>query len=211
MALAQRLANLGVAAFMLKYRTIESPDDAMHMPAAHIEEMTLLMDRAETGQPAEIPVFAGEPGAVKDGSRAMTLLRDNAAEWGINPSRIGMIGFSSGAFLAADLAIGDPATRPAFVALIYGGLRGPVPADASPAFIAAAADDPFLPDDSLRIYSAWKKVGASAELHVYEQGGHGFGLTPRRLTSDHWYEHLVSWMQMHQLIHPAKGNGQTSP
>ncbi len=211
LAVAHRLADLGVTAFVLKYRTIESPDDDMHMPEAHIAEMTVLMQRAQTGQPAEIPIFAGEPAAAEDGRRAITLLRDHATDWGIDPARIGVLGFSSGAFLAVDLAIGDAATRPAFVALLYGGLRSPVPADASPAFIAAAADDAFLPDDSLRIYSAWRKAGLPAELHIYETGGHGFGLTPQGRTSDHWFDDLTGWMQARGLLDAGRGGHQTLP
>jgi acetyl esterase/lipase len=77
-----------------------------------------------------------------------------------------LLGVSSGAFLAADLAIGDNISRPDFVGLIYGGLRTPVPADASPAFIAGAADDEFMPNDPVQLYSAWRKAGVPAELHI---------------------------------------------
>ncbi|RJE78576.1 alpha/beta hydrolase [Paracoccus sp. JM45] len=200
MAVAHRLADLGVTAFVLKYRTIESPDDGMHMPEVHIQEMNVLMQRAETGQPAQIPIFTGEPAAVEDGRRAMALLRKNAANLGIDPAKIGMLGFSSGAFMAADLAIGDAETRPDFVALLYGGLRTPVPATASPAFIAAAADDAFLPDDSLRIYAAWRHACVPAELHIYQNGGHGFGLTPQGKASDHWFEDFADWLHTKGLI-----------
>ncbi|MFQ6776935.1 alpha/beta hydrolase [Cereibacter sphaeroides] len=200
LAVAHRLAGLGVTAFVLKYRTIESPDDGMHMPEAHIKEMDVLMQRAKTGQPAEVPIFAGEPAAVEDGRRAMSLLRDRAADWGIDPTRIGLLGFSSGAFLAADLAVGGAATRPDFVALLYGGLRDPVPVDASPAFIAAAADDAFLPGDSLRTYTAWRQAGVPAELHIYENGGHGFGLSHQGKTSDHWFADLSAWLSARGLI-----------
>lgn len=200
MAVAHRLADLGITAFVLKYRTIESPDDGMHMPEVHVQEMNVLMQRAETGQPAEAPIFAGEPAAVEDGRRAMSLLREGAADWGIDPAKIGLLGFSSGAFLAADLAIGDAETRPDFVAFIYGGLRTPVPAHASPAFIAAAADDAFLPDDSLRIYTAWREADVPAELHVYQSGGHGFGLEPQGKASDHWFEDFAAWLQTNGLI-----------
>ena len=81
----------------------------------------------------------------------MTILRRNAKDWDVDPGRIGVIGFSYGAFLALDLAIGDAATCSDFVALLYGGLRMPIPSDAPLAFIAAAANDAFLPDDSLCI------------------------------------------------------------
>ena len=199
-AIAHRLAERGVTALVLKYRTIRSPNTAMHMPDVHIKEMDTIMARAKSGLPVEVPTFAGEEHAVEDGARAMTIVRSHAKEWGVDPQRVGFIGFSAGAFLAADLAIGDKATRPDFVGLFYGGLRTPVPADASPAFIAAAADDEYLPNDSLQLFSAWRKAGAPAELHIYEHGGHGFTLKPKGTTSDHWIDELLWWMQSRGLL-----------
>lgn len=200
---ARRLTALGVTALVLKYRTIRSPDDAMHMPEIHMKEMEAIMARAKNGEPAEVPPFAGEPRAVEDGARAMAIVRSRAGQWGIDPERIGFIGFSSGAFLAADLAIGGNASRPAFVGLIYGGLRGPVPTDASPAFIAAAADDAYMPEDAVLLYMAWRKAGVPAELHVYEHGGHGFDLKPKGTTSDHWFDQFTSWMKSRGLLTKA--------
>jgi acetyl esterase/lipase len=199
-AVARRLARHGVTALVLKYRTIKSPSDAMHMPEVHMREMEAIMARAKSGLPEQVPVFAGEPHAVEDGARAMAIVRQHARAWGVNPERIGVIGFSSGAFLAADLAIGGKVNRPAFVGLIYGGLRGPVPQDASPAFIAAAANDEYMPDDAARLYAAWRKAGVPAELHVYERGGHGFDLQPKGVTSDHWFDEFLWWMQARGLL-----------
>ncbi|WP_293919479.1 alpha/beta hydrolase [Sphingobium sp. UBA5915] len=199
-AIARQFAQRGVTAFVLKYRTIKSPNDAMHMPEIHMKEMEGIMARAKSGVPEEVPPFAGEKHAVEDGARALAIVRQRAAGWGINPQRIGFIGFSSGAFLAADLAIGDKASRPDFVGLIYGGLRTPVPTDASPAFIAGAADDEFMPNDAVQLYTAWRKAGAAAELHIYERGGHGFDLKPKGTTSDHWFDELIWWMQSRGLM-----------
>ena len=199
-AIARQFMQRGVTALVLKYRTILSPDNSTHMPAAHMKAMELIMARAKSGKPVEVPLFPGEKRAVEDGARAMMIVRSHAAEWGIDPRRVGFVGFSAGAFLAVDLAIGNKATRPDFVGLLYGGLRTPVPADASPAFIAAAADDDYLPNDSVQLYMAWRKGGVPAELHVYEHGGHGFDLRPKGTTSDHWFDELVWWMQSRGLM-----------
>lgn len=206
-AIARQLAQRGVTALVLKYRTIRSPDTAMHMPEVHLKEMDAIMARAKSGTPMEMPYFAGEPHAVEDGVRAMTIVRSHAAEWGIDTRRVGIIGFSSGAFLAADLAIGDKTTRPDFVGLIYGGLRTPVPGDAPPAFIAAAADDEYVPADGMQLFTAWQKAGVPAELHVYERGGHGFDLTPKGATSDHWFDELIWWMQSRGLMKAVADHG----
>lgn len=202
--IASALANRGITAFVLKYRTIRSDAVMTKLPPAHQREMDVMMTRAQTGIPVEVPRFAGEPHAVEDGKRAIALLRQRAAKWGIDSRRIGVLGFSAGAYLAVDLAIGDRATRPDFVGVIYGGLRTPVPADASPAFIAAAADDEYRPNDAVQLFTAWRQAGAAAELHIYERGGHGFDLRPKGATSDHWFDAFVWWMQSRGMIATAK-------
>ncbi|WP_236509173.1 hypothetical protein [Stenotrophomonas sp. PA-6-5C] len=87
------------------------------------------------------------------------------------------------------------ATRPNFVGLIYGGLRSPVPSDASPAFIAGAADDEYQPNDPILLYQAWRKAGVEAEVHVYERGGHGFDLGRQGTTSDLWLNQFIQWIK----------------
>lgn len=207
-AVARRLAQIGVTALVLKYRTIRSAPDPMQMPEVHMKEMDAIMARARSGSPTEITPFAGERHAVEDGARAMAIVRRRASEWGIDPGRVGFVGFSAGAFLAADLAIGNKASRPDFVGLIYGGLRTPVPAGATPAFIAGAVDDNYLPNDSVQLYSAWRRAGVAAELHLYEHGGHGFGLAPKGTTSDHWFDEFVWWLQSRGLMGAAPADGR---
>ena len=199
-AIARRLAETGVTALVLKYRTVRSSADPARLPPVHLAEMNTLMERAKTGEPTEVPAFAGEAHAVADGARAVELVRQNASAWGIDPRRVGILGLSAGAFLAADLAIGEKRSRPDFIGLLYGGLRAPVPADAPPAFIAAAADDELSADDSVRIYRAWREAGVRAELHMYEQGGHGFDLRPKGTTSDEWFDQFIGWMRARGLL-----------
>lgn len=73
-AVARRLVGHGITAFVLKYRTIQSPDDAMHIPEVHMREMEMVIARAKTGKPREMPRFAGEANAVADGERAMAIV-----------------------------------------------------------------------------------------------------------------------------------------
>ncbi|WP_294251431.1 alpha/beta hydrolase [uncultured Sphingomonas sp.] len=197
--IARALASRGFTAFVLKYRTIRSGAGPMRMPEVHLKEMERVTARATSGAPLELPAFAGEPHAVEDGARAMAIVRQRATEWGLDPHRIGFLGFSAGAYLAADLAIGAEASRPDFVGLLYGGLRTPVPAGAPPAFIAGAADDAYQPNDPILLYTAWRRAGAAAELHVYEQGGHGFDLRRQGKTSDHWFDAFVQWLEAYRL------------
>lgn len=102
------------------------------------------------------------------------------------------------------------ASRPDFVGLIYGGLRTPVPADASPALIAGAADDPYQPNDPVQLHAARRRAGAAAELHLFERGGHGFDLRPAGTTSDHWFDELVWWMRARGLA-GATATGRGPP
>lgn len=199
-AIAKRLAKAGITAVLLKYRTIKSSGDPMQIPDVHQAEMDMLLARVETATPADVPVFAGEPLALEDGKRAIEIVREHASNWGIDSDRIGMLGLSAGAFIAIDLAVGQEKFRPDFIGLLYGGLRGPVPADAPPAFIAAAADDELLPTDSVSIFSSWRAAGAPAELHMYEKGGHGFDLRAKGTTSDEWFNQFIKWMKARELL-----------
>jgi len=197
--IARALAERGYTALVLKYRTIRSPDTGMHMPATHLREMQAITKRAKEASTEPVPPFAGEAHALEDAQRAIFLVKAHARDWGIDPVRIGFLGFSTGAFLAVDLSIGAKETRPAFVGILYGGLRGPIPSDASPAFIAAASDDPLLPMDAVQIYTAWRRAGVDAELHIYGHGGHGFSLAPQGTTSDYWLDEFIWWLKARKL------------
>lgn len=70
----------------------------------------------------------------------------------------------------------------------------------APAFIAGAADDEYQTNDPILLYTAWRKVGAAAELHLYERGGHGFDLHRQGTTSDQWFDQLLSWMTSRNLV-----------
>jgi len=150
---ADWLAARGIAAFVLKYRVLETGSDEDHME-------TLIRLAAPPGQSTGLPdilrrmdEFASIP--LADGLAAMSLVRDRAEEWGVQADRVGALGFSAGARLVVDLATHDEtAVRPDFAAAIYGpGSARRVPADAPPLFIAAAADDPLF-DGSVETHAA---------------------------------------------------------
>jgi len=151
---ARWLAGRGYTAFLLKYRVRRTPPD----PAAY----AALEARTLASIPTFIPytkaprTFAdlivdpkldeARDEAAEDGRRALAVVREPAGEWGVRPDRIGMIGFSAGAFLTVDIALAPGGAPLAFAAPIYGGeTRGrPVPADAPPLFTAIAQDDRIL-------------------------------------------------------------------
>jgi acetyl esterase/lipase len=138
-----------------------------------------------------------------DSRAAFALIRRRAAEWKIDPDRIGMIGFSAGAMLTMATTLDDQGPKPAFIGNIYGPLAPvTVPAEAPPLFVALAADDPLFGNNGFGLIDSWRAAKRPAELHLYEQGGHGFGMYPKETTSTGWFNAFVSWLTMHGMLEP---------
>ena len=137
------------------------------------------------------------PYAIADGLQALRTVRQHADRWHLDPARLGILGFSAGGVVAAGAATQyDAASRPSFAAPIYGLWDGrPLPGDVPPLFLAAATDDPLVDvQHSLSLYTAWKAIGRPAELHLYAQGGHGFGMNRQGLPSDGWIDRFWEWL-----------------
>ena len=146
-----------------------------------------------------------------DGRRAVRLLRARAQEFGLNPERIGMMGFSAGGNLirpvAGHPAPGDPtaadpvervSARPDFVIHVYG--PGRTSADESlndypPAFLIAAAGDASSAPASAQFFLDLRKAGVNVELHLYQRGRHGFGLAEGHPVLSDWVGRCESWMK----------------
>lgn len=194
---AEWLAARGVAAFVLKYRLIDTgsgqSDFAEHMAGL----FTRLHDGPSPGQTV-IDVSAGVPAlALADTNRAFTLLREQAERWHIDPERIGILGFSAGAYLACNSVRSElPGDRPDFVAAIYGGYAPvPVPRHAPPLFAAVAADDSICFQDTVQAVQAWREAGHPVEAHIYADGGHGFGFSETGRSADSWPDRLEDWLR----------------
>ena len=199
---AQALNEHGVAAFVLKYRLNQTP--------ASLEEFSRppAPGAAPGGPPRTRPspeqMMAGLAPMLADSKAAFDLIRSRAAEWKVDPDRIGMVGFSAGAMLTMATATAGDA-RPAFLGDIYGPLMPmDVPEAKTPLFIALAADDPLFPETEFGLIKSWKDAGAPVEFHYYEQGGHGFGMYPKTTTSTGWFDAFVAWMTMHGWIPRAQ-------
>lgn len=184
------LNKRGVAAFLLRYRVF---------PTATEDEEFFKQSRQALMNPdrmAEVKSLV-VPLAVADGQQAVRIVRKRAAEWGITQYRVGILGFSAGARVAAGVAMeSDAETRPAFAAPIYGGMweKFSVPAGVPPIFLAVAFDDALAADAVLELYSAWRAAGQRAELHIYSKGGHGFGMNKLDLPSDKWIDQFWDWL-----------------
>lgn len=194
---ARWLADRGIAAFVLKYRvqpTAEDGAEFMRQGQARIQEAA---EAAISG--AAPPVF--EP-AVADAHSALRALRERASEWNIDPDRIGMIGFSAGAMLTLELSRSEDAERrPTFSGMIYGPMSAAsVPAGAPPLFAAIAADDPLFAISGFGLIESWRNAGSTAELHVYQAGGHGFGMVQTGTTAQLWPGQFFAWMESNGLL-----------
>ncbi|MEH3103859.1 MAG: alpha/beta hydrolase [Sphingomonas phyllosphaerae] len=195
---ARALAKRGVAAFVLKYRLNQTPADMAGFEKSMSEMFSGSAPRPRV-DPTAMTARLGPQ--IADARAAFALIRRRAGEWKVDPDRIGMIGFSAGAMLtmATTLAGGD--AKPAFVADIYGPLGAvDVPADAPPLFIALAADDPFFANDGIGLVDKWRAAKRPVEFHLYEQGGHGFGMYQKPTTSTGWFDAYVRWLGMHGLL-----------
>ncbi len=197
---AKALAGHGVAAFLLKYRLKQTPADLGAFQRA-MAAMFSAAGRPLAPPPTGEAAFAGLAPQLADSRAAFALVRKRAAEWHVDPDRIGMVGFSAGAMLTLATALGEPDTKPAFIGLIYGPLgQMKVPADAPPLFDALAADDPIFGSSSFGLIDSWRAAKRPVEFHLYEQGGHGFGMYPKDTTSTGWFGEFVSWMRMHGWV-----------
>jgi acetyl esterase/lipase len=206
---AEWLRARGVAAFVLKHRLMDTgaTEAEFYMSCLKAGMLKRIEDSLKGGErpvlPEDVRKFSAL--AVADGRQAIKVVREHASEWGIKPDRIGIMGFSSGGVVATGAATEyDAASRPNYAASIYGPVLGSVkvPKHAPPLFICCASDDPLVPPrDSIRLYSAWKAAGKSAELHIYAKGGHGFG--GQGLPSDTWLDRFGDWLGQQGFLKSA--------
>jgi acetyl esterase/lipase len=192
---ARRLADAGVAAFVLKYRLNETPED----DAAYMARMAEVFASAGRG---DVSRTVSEPRATADALQALRVVRAGAKRWSIDPARVGMIGFSAGAMTALQaVTTGKPAERPAFFGYIYGPM-GPVavPADAPPMFAAIALDDGLFGRQGFGIVESWHQAKRPVELHAYERGDHGFGLGRQGTTTMLMMDQFLAWLDSRGLL-----------
>jgi acetyl esterase/lipase len=198
--MARRLTARGYDAFVLKYRCYPLPETDAEVPAA----LDTLFGSLPKFGPGDISPPTRHPNAETgrtlaqaDGRQALRFLRENAERLGIAANPLGIMGFSAGGGIAAHLAYAAPQDcRPDFAALIYAGYT---PQDAPkendpPTFLAIAADDELIPAfSSARLAEACHRASVPVELHIYQNGGHGFGSRTQGTQSDRWFDDFDAW------------------
>jgi len=194
---AEALAARGIAAFVLKYR--------LQPTGATLDDLRAAMNRtfasAGSDERPRPPRFdLSNP--LADAEAAYSLIIKRANEWGVDPQRLGMIGFSAGAGLTLHCTLHSKSMNLAFIGPIYGGM-GPVevPKDAPPMFAAIATDD-FLFRGEFGLIKSWYEAGRPVEFHLYQNGGHGFGLGNPDRTSNRWFEVFIHWLEVNKFLTP---------
>jgi acetyl esterase/lipase len=200
---AEALAKKGITAFVLKYRlfpTAEKLEDFtawMNRPRPAPAPATSKSDSAKNTNPMAQMDLSNQ---LEDAEAAYAMIVKNAATWGLDTKRIGMIGFSAGAGLTMHATLYSKTMKLAFIGPIYGGM-GPVkvPADAPPMFNVIASDD-FLFNSQFGVIDSWFKAKRPVEFHLYQNGGHGFGLGNPNRTSNKWFDAFMHWLEVNKLI-----------
>lgn len=194
---AQALNERGVAAFVLKYRLRPTAPEWADFDKGNPLTAPAPAGAAATGSPLVLPL--------EDATAAFRLVRSRAKEWNIDPNRLGMMGFSAGAATTMAATLQSKENKPAFIAPIYGSQAAvEVPADAPPMFVALAADDPLFAKNDYGLISAWKQAGRPVEFHLYQNGGHGFGLGNPGRTSTGWFPQFMLWLEVNGMLKPAE-------
>ncbi|MCJ7812505.1 alpha/beta hydrolase [bacterium] len=200
----------GIAAFILKYRLADMGQTEEELQKNSQAFMQPVMSIANSSNPEEeLQKYSNVARVIalaqEDGRQAIKYVRANAAEYKVNPDRIGLMGFSAGGILTIGVALHhDAESRPDFIAPIYGIALNNlvVPADAAPMFFACAADDGIVAAQADKLYTAWKSAGKSIEFHVYSKGGHGFGMRKQGLPIDNWIEQFGEWLDTQGFLKP---------
>jgi acetyl esterase/lipase/lysophospholipase L1-like esterase len=200
---AAYLNENGVDAFVLKYSLVPTIKDVN----AELQENFFTTDAKRDSMISTII-----PYAMKDGLAAISYVRKNAAEYGLNPNRIGFMGFSAGGTVALSVAFnGNNENRADFLAAIYpwiGELGGNIPKEKTPAFLVVANDDHLkLVPQSMKIFSKWQEAGQPVEFHIYGKGGHGFGADRNYAPTDGWLSAFVNWLGGEGLLWPENPQG----
>ncbi len=193
------LNSIGVTGIVLKYRVPRRPGISKDAPP---------------------------PQPLQDAQRGLSLVRGKASAWGLDPHRIGILGFSAGGHLAVAVSthfqkrsydsIDDTdkvSCRPDFTVVIYPGYLARkdtaelvpdlhVTKDCPPMFLVHANDDPVSPENSVGLYLALRRAGVPAEMHIYATGGHGFGLRPSTQPVSNWPLRCAEWRRARGILTP---------
>ena len=189
--LAKKLALNGITAIVLKYRTYPRKGSVIDWAGTLWDNPQVAIDSAKIILPY----------STKDALKAIEVMREKAAKYNINPNKIGLMGFSAGGAVTMEAAYTSILkNQPNFIAPIYPWMDivegQKVPSNKPPAFITCANNDEYreIPTSSVQIYQDWIQAEAKVELHMFSEGGHGFGMNKINSPVDSWSQLLIDWI-----------------
>jgi len=186
-AVAEKLASTGITAFLLKYRLRPTS----RSEAAFKREIGQMFVQGMNGT---IEPFAP---ATEDAITAMRWIDDHADKFGITSDSVGLVGFSAGAITLLDTIENDELPwLPGFIAPIYGPVTERTKAIDVPLFVALASDDPLFGKRGFGLIEQWRAAGYPLEFHLYQNGGHGFGLGKNGTSSEAWFSQFQQWLYL---------------
>lgn len=198
---AEALAARGINAFVLKYRLQPTADSL----EAFETQMTQRFAEAAKNSSDKTPPDRQRgnlDNQLEDAEAAYALIESRAKEWNVDMKKIGMMGFSAGAGLTMATTLQSKKVKLAFIAPIYGGMNAvEVPKNAPPMFAAIAVDD-FLFHGEFGLIKSWYDAKIPVEFHLYQNGGHGFGLGNPDRTSNKWFDAFMHWLDVNKFIKP---------
>jgi acetyl esterase/lipase len=199
---AEALAARGINAFVLKYRlqptadTLEAFETQMNQRFAEAAKKS-----SDEKTPPKRP-RGNLDNQLADAEAAYALIKSRAKEWNVDMKKIGMMGFSAGAALTMATTLQSQKVDLAFIAPIYGSMDAvEVPKDAPPMFAAIAVDD-FLFHGEFGLIKSWYDAKIPVEFHLYQNGGHGFGLGNPDRTSNKWFDAFMYWLDVNGFLKP---------
>ena len=189
--LAKKLSLNGITAIVLKYRTYPRKGSVIDWAGTLWDKPQMAIDSAKIILPY----------SSKDALTAIEVMRKKAKKYNIDSNKIGLMGFSAGGAVTMETAYNSTTkNQPNFIAPIYPWMdivkKQEIPSNKPPAFIACANNDELkeIPSSSIRIYQDWIKADAKVELHMFSEGGHGFGMNKLNSPVDKWSDLLIDWI-----------------
>ena len=200
---AQWLNSKGIAALVLKYRTLQSTPTGARGRGGPPQREIEIRNANANPEPGDAALAEVLRMGTADAQQALRLARRNAAEWHVDPARVGIMGFSAGGGIAVGTVLAERSdASPDFLVSVYGPALQDVivPAHAPPLFIAVGSSHFNVTNGCLALFAAWKSAGKPAEIHVYDQVSAVFGMSTRGLPVDSWNVRLYEWMVARKIV-----------
>jgi len=217
---AKWLTDHGIAAFVLKHRVLQRTSPSWPIapmtpppPSKMLPPEIEIRNANADPTPGDKDLAEALQAATADAQQSLRLIRSRAAEWGIDPKRVGIMGISAGGGIAVGTVLAEPGDAyPDFFISVYGPALQDVevPPHAPPLFMAVGQMHWNVTNGLVALFQKWKEAERPAELHIYDMINDRVGLKPRGNPGDMWLDALLAWMQVRDFV-PRDGAAWAKP